>query len=141
MNKYNDLEASILSCLLRNPELMKEVKLEDKHFKENYKLWVFLKSFYQKFGNFDITLMMTVAKSKFRLMEYVMYLLEKEPAPSRFFEYQDRLLELFNQSESEKFIAKKVFELANDLYVGNINSATFKQKVDDIYTKREELDK
>ena len=46
MNKYNDLELSILSCLLQRPELMKNVILEDKHFKKHLNIWIFMKSVY-----------------------------------------------------------------------------------------------
>ena len=37
MNKYNDLELSILSCLLQKPSLMNEIRLEDKRFIKNLK--------------------------------------------------------------------------------------------------------
>lgn len=141
MNKYSDLEASVLSCILQKPELMEKTILKDEHFKTNYKLWVFLKSFYSRFKNFDLTLMMSIAKSKYRMMEYVMYLLEQEPAPSLFEVYEKRLIEIYQQQKSEAFISKRIFELANDLFVGNINATTFKQKVDDIYAKANELDK
>ena len=63
MNKYNDLEMSILSCLLLKPELLMEsLIIEDKHFIKHKKLWVFMKEFYNKFHNFDITLMCSINK-------------------------------------------------------------------------------
>ena len=72
MNKYNNLELSILSCLLQRSELMEQIKLEDKHFIKQKRLWLFMKSFYKKFGNFDLTLMTTVAKNKYIMMDYIM---------------------------------------------------------------------
>ena len=46
MNRYNDLELSILSCIVQKPELMEQVILDDKYFVKHKKIWLFLKSFY-----------------------------------------------------------------------------------------------
>ena len=64
MNKYNDLEISLLSCILIKPELMEEVVLDDKYFVKTKRIWLFMKSFYKKFGTFDLTLMCSVVKEK-----------------------------------------------------------------------------
>ena len=53
---YIDLEISILSCLLQKPELMEDTILEDKYFTKHKKIWLFMKAFYKRFNNFDITL-------------------------------------------------------------------------------------
>ena len=42
VNKTNDLEKSILSCLLIKPELMEQLILEDKHFIKNQRMWQFM---------------------------------------------------------------------------------------------------
>lgn len=133
MEKYNDLELSILSCLLQKPKLMENVILEDKHFKKHFKIWSFMKAVYAKFGTFDFTIMMNISKNKFRMIEYIMWLLDKEPSPSMFEEYQKQLIDEFEKSEKDKFIVNKVYALANDLLVGNVSTETFKQKCDEIY--------
>ena len=130
MNKYNDLELAVLSCLLQKNELMKQVILEDKHFKKHLKIWLFMKSFYNKFGNFDLTMMMSISKNKYRLIEYIIWLLEKEPAPSLFNDYQKQLIELYEKEEKEKVIVEKIFGLANDLYVGNVALDSFKNEIE-----------
>lgn len=141
MKNYNDLELTILSCLLQKSELMEEVKLEDKHFKKYHQLWVFMKAVYEKFGDFDISIMATVSKNKFKIMDYIELLIDKEPAPSRFNLYQDLLIELYNQSEKEKYIKERIYELATDLYVGNITNMQFKEKLKLIYQSAELIER
>lgn len=129
---YFDLELNILSCLLQKPELMNDLILEDKHFIKFHKLWVFMKVYYNRFHNFDLVLMTSVAKDKYRIIEYLKMMVEVEPAPSRFKEYQKQLIELYNESEKEKKIIDNLFELANKLYVRDITITEFVEKVNKI---------
>ena len=69
MNKYNDLELSILSCLLQKPSLMNEVILEDKHFIKHQKIWLFMKAFYNRYKTFDIQLMYSICKDKWQIVQ------------------------------------------------------------------------
>ena len=139
MNKYNDLELSILSCIIQRPNLMNKIILEDKHFVKHKKLWLFLKAFYKKFGNFDLTLMLSVSKDKNRIIEYVMWLYDKEPAPSLFEIYQKQLIELYEETKKEKWIIDKIYELVNELVVRNIELKDFRKNIDDIYIKADEI--
>ena len=139
MNKYNDLELSILSCIIQRPNLMNKVVLEDKHFVKHKKLWLFLKAFYKKFGNFDLTLMLSVSKDKNRIIEYIMWLYDKEPAPSLFEIYQKQLIQLYEETKKEKWIIDSVYELVNELVVRNIQVKDFRKNVDDIYIKADEI--
>ena len=135
----NDLELSILSCLLQKPELMEEVILEDKHFKNSYKLWKFMRSFYKKFHNFDVTLMYSVVDKKYKLMDYIKVLIDFEPNPNLFKQYQEQLLRAFLDTERDKYITGKVFGLANDLIARNVTTSDFKTMVDEIYKNADEL--
>lgn len=139
MNKYNDLELSILSCLLQKPELMEQVILDDKYFVKHKKIWLFMKSFYNKFHNFDLTLMYSICKDKYRIVEYIIWLMEKEPRLFLFNDYQKQLMELYDELEKEKYIIEKIYSLANDLYVRSITSDEFKIKLDDIYKNADEI--
>lgn len=130
---YIDLEISILSCLLQKPELMENTILEDKYFTKHKKIWLFMKAFYKRFNNFDITLMLSISKNKYRISEYICWLAEQEPAPSLFKQYEQQLIDLYNESEKEKLIINKIYELSNDLYVRNININEFKNKLEKIY--------
>lgn len=139
MNKYNDLELSILSILLQKPELMDQVILEDKHFIKHKKIWLFMKAFYNKFHNFDFNLMLSIAKDKYRMMEYIIWIIEKEPHIPLFKEYQQQLIDLYEESKKDKYIIDKVYELANDLYVRNIEVKDFRNKIDKIYKNADEI--
>lgn len=139
MNKYNDLELSILSCLLQKPSLMNEMILEDKHFINHKKIWLFMKTFYKKFNNFDLTLMVNISKDKYRIIEYILWLVDKEPAPSLFNEYQKQLIIKYNELKKDKWIIEKIYELANDLYIRNIEVKDFKNEVNKIYENAEKL--
>ena len=139
MNKYNDLELSILSCLLQEPKLMDKVILEDEHFIKHKKIWLFMKSFYKKFGNFDLTLMVNISKNKYRMSEYILWIVEKEPAPSLFERYQKQLIEKFNQNKQDKWIIEKIYELSNNLLVGNIELKDYKSEVDNIFKNAKEI--
>lgn len=139
MNKYNDLELSILSCLLQEPKLMDKVILEDEHFIKYKKIWLFMKSFYQKFGNFDLTLMVNISKNKFRMSEYILWIVEKEPAPSLFEYYQKQLIEEYNQKKQDKWVIEKIYELSNNLLVGNIELKDYKSEVDNIFKNAKEI--
>lgn len=139
LNKYNDLELSILSCLLLKPELMKDLTLEDKYFTKHQRLWQFMKSFYNKFKTFDCVLMCEVCKDKYRLMDSIVWLLETEPIPDNFYKYQKELIEIYNELEKDKWIRNKVYELANELLVRNITTKEFGLKVNEIYKNANEI--
>ena len=133
MQKYYDLEINILSCLLQRPELMKDVILEDKHFIKHNRLWQFMKAFYSKFETFDIMLMYNICKNKYEIIKYIEWLVEVEPAPSKFNLYQTQLIELYHEKEIEKTIINKVYELSNELYVRKINLQQFKTEIDKLF--------
>lgn len=128
MDKYYDLELSVLSCLLQKHDLMNEVILDDKYFIKHKKIWLFMKSFYKKFECFDLTLMVNISKNKYRMGEYIAWLIDKEPSISLFKQYQEQLIEEFDKNQKEKLIINKIYELSNDLFVGNINLQDFKNE-------------
>ena len=139
MKKYNDLELSILSCLVLKPELMKKVKFEDKHIVKYQRLWQFLKSFYEKFGNFDPILMFDICSDNWNLVAFVLRLTDLELNANNFEIYQNRLIESYNELKKEKWIIEKVYKLANNLYVRNININEFRNEVDKIYENAETI--
>lgn len=133
MGKLADLELCIMSCLLIKPELMKEIEFEDKHITKHKQLWEFMKSFYKKFGNFDIQLMYSVCDNKLNFENYILRVSEIEINPNNFYLYQKRLMEEYEESKKEEFITKFVYRLANELYVRSISSEQFKEKIEEIY--------
>lgn len=137
--KYEKIEASILSCLLQKPELMEKITLEDKYFVNYTKIWLFMKSFYKKYKMFDITMMCSIAKPKYKFMMYMRDLIELEPIPEYIDIYQEALMELYEETKKEKWIIYKVYDLANDLLNRNISTEKFKEEIDKVYTNAEEI--
>ena len=128
MSQYN-LELNILSCLLQRPELMNDFILSDKHFVKFYRLWMFMKTYYNKYHNFDLVMMASLCKDKYHIIEYLTMIVETEPAPSRFKEYQQQLIKLHEESEKEKRLIEELFELANKLYVRDLSLEKYKEAV------------
>ena len=139
--KNNDLEISALCCILLKPELIETTRLEDKHFKNTQRVWQFMKAFYKKFKCFDIELMANSCKDNFRMMNYITVILESEATAVHFKEYEQKLIDDFEESEKDKWIIKKVFKYANELYLRNITTEEFKKIVDKIYEGEKENDK
>ena len=72
-------------------------------------------------------------------MMYIKDVVEKEPLPNKFDMYQDLLLELYNESKEEKYLREKTYSLATDLYMKNITSKEFKERIDSLYTHAKEI--
>ena len=132
MNKYNNLEMSILSCILLKPELMEQVIFEDKHIVSKQRLWQFMKAFYNRYKTFDIQLMYSICKDKWQIVQNIIQLLEYEPSPSLFDTYQKQLIDLYNEGKENKIRIDKVYKPANELYVRNITIEEFKKRINEV---------
>lgn len=141
MNKYNDLETSILSILLQKPNLMNNLIIDEKYFIKNKKIWLFMKSFYKRFGNFDLNLMYSVCKNKYHLVSHIEQLVLSEPCPSLFEEYQKQLMQEYDELKKDKWIREKVYELANDYYMMNLSLEDFKKEINNIELKADKIHK
>lgn len=127
MEKYeDDLELNILACLLIKPKLMNELILEDKHFLKHKRMWLFMKSFYKKFKTFDSKLMATVASDRRQVIDYTSLIVMCNPDYENFNLYQQRLIEMYEENEKDKWIIRKIYDLANDLLVRSITVEDFK---------------
>lgn len=138
MNK-NDIELCVLSCLLIKPDLMNNLKVEDKYFIKHNRTWQFMKSFYKKYKTFDISLMYSVCSNKYHLIEYLQQVLEVTVDYWNFDKYQDALIEQYNENKKDKWIKEQIYILANDLYIGNIKVNEFQNKVQEIYNNANEI--
>lgn len=139
MNKYNDLEVSILSILLQKPNLMNNLIIDEKYFIKNKKIWLFMKSFYKRFGNFDLNLMYSVCKNKYHLVSNIEQLALSEPCPSLFEEYQKQLMKEYDELKKDKWIREKVYELANNYYMMNLSLEDFKKEINNIELKANKI--
>lgn len=134
-----DLELSILSCLILDADLSKKLRVNEIHFKKHRRMFLFMKSFYERFGTYDIQLMYSVCKDKWHIINYLEMLMDVEITTKNFELYQDRLIEQYYTNEKDKWIAEKVFQKASDLFVGKISSLMFKNEIEKIYKDAEEI--
>lgn len=137
MNEISDLELNIMSCLLLKPELMNQLIVEDKHFIKHQRLWQFMKSFYKKFGTFDIQLMYSICKDKWHIVNYLQWLAEIDVYVCNFEKYQKQLIEQQEEDEQDKIKIDLIYKLANDLWVRNITLEEFKNKIIEIIGGKE----
>lgn len=128
-----NMEMCIMACLFIQPELMENVFVEDKHFTKHKRMWKFMRTFYEKFKTFDINVMYSVCKDKWHIMNYIEELMYVDAYPCYFKQYQERLIEIYNDTEKEKFIREKVYDDATELLLCKITSEEFKSRVEKVY--------
>lgn len=140
-NRYKDLEINILSCLVQKPKLMNKIFITDDDFKYHKRFWLFMKSFYKKFGTFDLVLMNDICKNSYKFVAYIEQLTDATLLlnDEQFIDYQNALLELQKENKKDEWIIDKCFKLANDLYVKNISVQDFKLLVNKVYEQAEEI--
>ncbi len=133
MNKYTDLEMSIISCFLQQPDLIKKIDGKEKYFIKHKKLILFLKAIYNKFGCFDINLMCNACKNEYKLMDYIVWLVQLEPIPSHIDLYIHELEELRVELKKDKWIREKIYYLASKLLIKSIDINDFNIELQEIY--------
>lgn len=139
MEKYTDLEMSIISCFLQQPDLIKKINGKEDYFIKHKKLILFFKAIYKKFGCFDINLMCNACKNEYKLMTYIELLVQCEPVPKNIDLYIQQLEELRTELKKDKWIREKVYLLASELYVKSITIEDFNTRLNEIYSNAEKL--
>ena len=117
---------NLINCYEKDIEYIKQLETN----------WKELKNGLHSLFDFDYGV---VSKNKYRMIEYIMWILDKEPTTAHFNEYQKHLIELYNESKKEKWIIDKIFELSNDLLVRNIDVQTYKTRIEEIYKNADEI--
>ena len=139
MLNYGELELLILACIWQEPKILDRIKLENKHFKNSEKIFIFMKKFYKKFGYFDEELMTIKVDDKYKLRDYFKVIAQLEPTGAMYDKYESLLLELYNEAVEEKYLREKIYELATDLYLKNMTSKEFKEQLDNLYIHAKEI--
>ena len=127
--KYDDLEMTVLCCLFLHPEFMEETILEEKYFKTKSAVWIYMKSFYERFKTFDLALMLSMSKKKNNILKTIMALMDYDPVSSNFKLYEQRLVEKYQESEQDDWMREKALEIATDYYFKKITKEEFENKI------------
>ena len=125
VDDYELLEKAVLDSIILNPDLMKNIKLDDKHFKTHRRLWCFIKECYKRFGTLDIPTMARVCPNASDMIDYVADILMSQSSYTRFYIYQEQLLGLYKNYEE----VKGYYDLALKLYKRDITLDEYKKEV------------
>lgn len=125
--KQYDVEDAIISCILQKNDLINELIVDLKCFKNNTnrRMVLFLKRIYGQYKQLDLTLMISKFKTdtdKNRFIEYYMRLFELVPSTSLFYEYQQELMDQYKDEEIREEIQKyEASEITINELIENIN--------------------
>lgn len=140
MNKYSDMELNILTCIFEKPQLIEQLKIDDeKYIIKHKRIWKFMKAFYEKYKCFDTSLMCSVCKQRWQVMEYINIFNDTLVFTNRFDLYQQQLVELYNEGKKEKWIINKIDDLTNMLILRKISTEEYRSKLNTIYSDAEEI--
>ena len=81
--------------------------------------------------------MYSISKNKYRMVEYIVWLIEQEATPSAFRQYEEELVNKFYEKKKDKYISEKIYELAMDLICRNISLEDFKSELEKVYKNAE----
>ena len=128
MEQYKELEEAILNCLIIKPELFKTTKLNEKHFKKHKRFYVFIKKFYDTFGNFDLSLLKSACSNPGEVMDYIADIINTTSVTGNFELYERRLLKLYDNFEE----IENIHKLEKRLYFREIDIDEFKKELKQI---------
>ena len=131
--KYNDMEKSVLACFMIKPDLMKETILTEEHFINHKEVWNYFRKFYDTFDTLDLSMMMSFAKNKNKVLMMVMELMDYDVLVSRFKIYEQRLIEMSKEEEKEMRLIRIASDLLLDLQFHKINFEQFKDEINRLY--------
>ena len=125
MEQYEEIEKAVLNCFIMKPELLKSTKLTTKHFKKFNNFFNFMKSFYERTGSFDISLMKTACKNPSLAIDYIAEIIDTTSILGHFEDYEKRLLKLF----TEYYGVEEIHKLEQRLYSREIDLGEFKTEI------------
>lgn len=128
MLQYEELERAILNCLIIEPDLFKNIKISEKHFKKHKNFYKFIKQYYDTFGKFDIALLKSTCKNPSEAMDYIAEIVDTTSIVANFDLYQERLLKYYDNFEK----IEDIHQLEHKLYTRSITLDEFKDEIKSI---------
>lgn len=125
---YEIIEKAVLDAMICKPDLIKDTKLEDKHFKNHRRLWLFIKECYQRYRMIDVPTMARICPNDSELIDYIADIMDTGCSYVRFSYYQDFLLELYEDFE----VIEKIYALSKKLYIRDIKLNDFKKEIKEL---------
>ena len=128
MLQYEEIERAILNCLIVEPDLFKNIKVSEKHFKKHRRFYIFIKEYYDTFGKFDISLLKSTCKNPGEALDYIAEIIDTTSIVANFDLYQERMLKMYDNFEKIEDIHK----LEHKLYTRAITLDEFKNEIQSI---------
>ena len=125
---YEIIERAILESIIVDSNLMKELKLEDKHFKNHKRLWLFVKECYKRNGFIDVPSMARICPNAADMIDYVADIISTGTKTARFEEYQQFIIDLYDDFE----VIEKIYALSKKLYIRDIKLDDFKKEIKEL---------
>ncbi|MEE1282777.1 MAG: DnaB-like helicase C-terminal domain-containing protein [Acutalibacteraceae bacterium] len=126
MKQYS-LEESLISCILQKNNLINELFIDIEVFKNplNKRMILFFKRIYEKYKSLEITLLFNeLADDNQRniLIDFYTKLIQLEPSPSLFYDYQEQMLNQYKDNKIRQEINRfSRNEIDIEELLGNIN--------------------
>lgn len=128
MLQYEEIERAILNCLIIKPDLFKNIKVSEKHFKKHRRFYIFIKEYYDTFGKFDISILKSTCKNPSEALDYIAEIIDTTSIVANFDLYQERMLKMYDNFETIEDIHK----LEHKLYTREITLDQFKDEIKSI---------
>lgn len=87
---HNDVEYQIFACILLKPDLLSEIDLNEKYFK-NSKILVWLKNLYKQYGYLDTQLIVSSTSNSDKAINFVVECMEYEVNYNNIFGYYKKI--------------------------------------------------
>jgi hypothetical protein len=83
--------------------------------------------------------MHSVCKDKWHIINYIELLACEDGLPCYFEDYQNRLIEKYNETQKDDYIIDKIYDLNMDLICRRIKTNDYKYKIDEIFEKANKI--
>jgi replicative DNA helicase len=128
MLQYEEIERAILNCLIIEPDLFKNIKVSEKHFKKHRRFYIFIKEYYDTFGKFDISLLKSTCKNPGEALDYIAEIIDTTSIAANFDLYQERMLKMYENFEK----IEEIHQLEHKLYTRAVTLDEFKNEIQSI---------
>lgn len=140
--KRQELEDSIVSCILQKNELINELYIDETVFSNqlNYDMIKFFKKFYKEYKTLDITLLTNCFKEdekKNKMFDYYMEHLNYLPSVDLFYQYQEELVEIYKDKQVGLLVDKyKWNDLPKEDLIDGLNEIQNKSYISNTSSKK-----
>lgn len=102
---HNDIEFQIFACILLNPNLLDEIELNEKYFKNN-KILLWLKKLYKQYGYLDTTLLSLSTNNPDKAIDFIVKCCDYEISYKNIYGYYKKLKADYYKQKIKSYFEK-----------------------------------